>query len=179
MGHIFYIKMASREHVHLGEYSKIWNNCNIYGTKEEPIIIGENTQIGANCEIKPGVHIGNNCRIQNGVFIPEGVTIDDYVFIGPHVVFTNDKYPTAVSAINGTWKRLESCVGEYTSIGANAVIMPGVEIREYCQIGAGAIVTKNVDIYSIVAGNPAKKIGDLRKKPYKKIFEELLLHEAP
>src|SRR3989338_3498676 len=57
----------------IGDKTKIWNYCNIYGTPHQPVTIGENTQIGSYSELKTGVKIGNNCRIQSYVFIPEGI----------------------------------------------------------------------------------------------------------
>uniref|UniRef100_UPI0030DC1474 WxcM-like domain-containing protein n=1 Tax=Pseudomonas sp. EA_15y_Pfl1_P102 TaxID=3088685 RepID=UPI0030DC1474 len=45
------------------------------------------------------------------------------------------------------------------SIGANATILPGVEIGEQAMIGAGAVVTRSVPDYAIVVGNPATIIG--------------------
>ena len=49
-------------------------------------------------------------------------------------------------------------------IGARAVILPGVTINEWAVVGAGAVVTRDVPEYSIVAGNPARQIGDVRQK---------------
>jgi len=50
-------------------------------------------------------------------------------------------------------------VGEHCFIGARAFIMPGVEIGERAIIGACSVVTKSVPPQTIMAGNPAKKIG--------------------
>ena len=44
-------------------------------------------------------------------------------------------------------------------IGANAIILPNVNIGKCSIVGSGAVVTKSVSDYEIVAGNPAKKIG--------------------
>jgi maltose O-acetyltransferase len=44
-------------------------------------------------------------------------------------------------------------------IGYRAIVLPGVSIGEGAVIGAGAVVAKNVEPYAIVAGNPARKIG--------------------
>ncbi len=162
------------EYVQIGEKSKIWRFCNIYGTKEHPVIIGDNTQIGTSSEIKPNVKIGSNCRFQYGLFVPEGVTIDDFVFIGPRVTFTNDKYPDIEKTFNGKWICLQTRVESYVSIGAGVVILPGLRIGEYAQIGGGSIVTKDVEAYSIMLGNPARKFGDIRDEKFKKHYEKLL-----
>lgn len=53
-------------------------------------------------------------------------------------------------------------IGDYTFIGAGAIILPGVKIGKKCIISAGSVVGKDVKDYDIVAGTPAKKIGDSR-----------------
>ena len=50
-------------------------------------------------------------------------------------------------------------IGNDIWIGARVTILPGVHVGDGSIIGAGAVVTKDVEPYSIVAGNPAKKIG--------------------
>ncbi len=161
----------------LGNETKIWHYCNIYGTSEQLVTLGENTQIGSYTEIKPGVNIGNNCRIQSSVFIPEGVIIENFVFVGPKVVFTNDKYPSAVKTINKTWRLEATKVEEHATIGAHAVIGPGITVGKYAVIGMGSVVTKDVPAYALVFGNPAKIIGDIRDKKYMEKYSELLNNE--
>ena len=51
-------------------------------------------------------------------------------------------------------------IGDRVWIGYRAIVLPGVTIGEEAVIGAGAVVTKNVEPYAIVAGNPARKIGE-------------------
>ena len=50
-------------------------------------------------------------------------------------------------------------IGAYTFIGANSLIMPGVNIGKGCLIGAGAMVNKNVPDYSVVVGSPGKVVS--------------------
>jgi len=106
--------------------------------------------------IEEGVEIGKNCKIRPFVFIPSGVKIGDDVFIGPGVIFTNDKYPKA----RGEWKLRETIVEDDVSIGAGAVVLPGVRIGRGAMVGAGAVVTKDVPSNAVVVGNPAKVIGE-------------------
>jgi acetyltransferase-like isoleucine patch superfamily enzyme len=47
------------------------------------------------------------------------------------------------------------------SVGANATVLPGVEIGVEAVVGAGAVVTKDVPPKVIVAGVPARKIGEV------------------
>lgn len=53
-------------------------------------------------------------------------------------------------------------IGNETFIGANSVILPGSSIGDYCIIGAGSVIKGNIENYSIMIGNPAKKVGDTR-----------------
>jgi len=51
-------------------------------------------------------------------------------------------------------------IGDRVWIGYRAIILPGVTIGEGAVIGAAAVVTKDVTPFSIMAGNPARKIGE-------------------
>jgi len=50
-------------------------------------------------------------------------------------------------------------IGEYAFVGARAFVMPGVKIGDRAVIGACSVVTRDVDDGAIVAGNPARKLG--------------------
>jgi acetyltransferase-like isoleucine patch superfamily enzyme len=143
--------------VRLGHNVQIFHPelVNLYGCQ-----IGDNTKIGAFVEIKQTAVIGKNCKIQAFVFIPEGITIEDGVFIGPHVTFTNDKYPKAINPDGSLksekdWHISKTTVRTGAAIGAGAVILPGVTIGEHATVGAGAVVTKDVPDGVTVYGNPA------------------------
>jgi UDP-2-acetamido-3-amino-2,3-dideoxy-glucuronate N-acetyltransferase len=130
----------------IGEGTVIHDQVNLSKCK-----IGKNCKIDAFVYIEEGVVIGNNCKIRPFVFIPKGVTIADDVFIAPGVIFTNDKYPKA----HGEWNLMTITVKEGASIGAGAVILPGVTIGKNALIGAGAVITKDVPDNAIVVGNPS------------------------
>ena len=121
--------------------------------------ISENATLGDGCIIHSHVWIGddviigNRVRIQAFTFIPTGVIIEDDVFIGPRVTFTNDKYPPSMT---DGWDNTFVEVG--VSIGAGAIILPGVTLYKGSMIGAGAVVTKDVGPLETVVGNPARAI---------------------
>ena len=121
----------------IGRGSTIWQFCVVL----PHAIIGENCNICSHCFIENDVIIGNNVTIKNGVQLWDGMRIEDNVFIGPNVSFTNDKYPRSKQY---PAKFLQTTIKKGASIGAGAVILPGVTIGEYALIGAGAIVTKDV-----------------------------------
>ena len=124
----------------------------------ENTIIGDNVLVGTNVIIDGNVTIGNNVSIQGNVYIPTHVTIEDNVFIGPCAVLANDKYP-----IRGEYKPEGPILRKGVSIGANATIVPGVEIGEGAMVAAGAVVTKDVPAWKLAIGCPAK-LADLPEK---------------
>ena len=155
--------MKILENVKLGKNVVIRDFVNLYDCE-----IGDNTKIASFVEIQRGVKIGKNCKIEPFAFIPSGVTIKDGVFIGPGAFFTNDKIPRATTETGSIkkdqdWKLLETIVEKNSSIGSNATILPGISIGEGSIVGAGSVVTKNVPAKKIVAGNPAKIIGDVKE----------------
>jgi len=58
----------------------------------------------------------------------------------------------------------EVVIGDRVWIGYRAIVLPGVTIGQGAVVGAGAVVTRNIDSNTIVAGNPAKVIGERPKK---------------
>ncbi len=139
----------------IGKGTKIWHYSHICkGAK-----IGENCNIGQNVFIADGAIIGNNCKVQNNVSIYAGVEAGDYVFFGPSCVLTNDINPRGMYSKNGQY--IKTIIEDGVTLGANCTIICGNKIGKHALIGAGAVVTKNVDEYSIMVGNPAKKIGEI------------------
>jgi len=134
----------------VGPNSRIYDQVNLYKCH-----IGKESKIDAFVYIEEGVIIGDRVKIRPFTFIPSGVKIEDDVFIGPHVTFTNDKYPK----INADWKLLRTTIKQGASIGAGSVVLP-VTIGKDSLIGAGSVVTKNVPDSVTVAGNPAKIINN-------------------
>jgi len=136
---------------------------NLYGCT-----IDTETKIGAFVEIQKNATIGARCKISSHTFICEGVTIEDEVFVGHGVMFTNDLYPRAVNdagslQTESDWAVVATRVKRRAAIGSNATIMAGVTVGESALVGAGAVVTKDVADFAIVAGVPARVIGDVRE----------------
>ena len=152
--------------VQLGEGVVIFHPdlVNLYGCQ-----IGAGTKIGSFVEIQKGASIGDRCKISSHSFICEGVDIEDGVFVGHGVMFINDTYPKAVGEDGGLqteadWQLIRTRVKTRASIGSNATILCGITIGEGALVGAGAVVSKDVPDYAIVAGVPARVVGDTRTR---------------
>jgi UDP-2-acetamido-3-amino-2,3-dideoxy-glucuronate N-acetyltransferase len=152
--------------VRLADEVKIFHPdlVNLYGCA-----IGSETKIGAFVEIQKNAVVGARCKISSHAFICEGVTLADEVFIGHGVMFTNDRYPHATTDEGGIqtdvdWTVIPTTVKRRASIGSNATILAGVTIGEGALVGAGAVVTHDVPDYAVVAGVPARIVGDSRSQ---------------
>jgi acetyltransferase-like isoleucine patch superfamily enzyme len=126
----------------------------------ENVKIGKGCVIGTTTVIENEVAIGDRVSIQSGVFIPTYTTIEDDVFVGPRVCFTNDKYMgrTPQIPMKGAY------VEKGARIGANSTILPGIRIGKDSVIGSASVVTHDVEPYSVVCGNPARKVGTVPKE---------------
>lgn len=135
----------------IGEGTKVWQFVVILkGAK-----IGQDCNICAQTLIEGDVIVGDRVTVKSGVQLWDGTRVEDDVFIGPNVTFTNDAYPRSKEYPERFFGIL---VKKNASIGANATILPGIEIGEGAMIGAGSVVTQNVPKKAVVAGNPAKII---------------------
>lgn len=119
-------------------------------------IIGDDCNISSHCVIEGDVVIGNRVTIKSGVQLWGGLRVSDDVFIGPNASFANEKFPRSKKVPE---KVLITLLQEGVSIGAGAVILPGITIGVHAMVAAGAVVTKSVPAYAIVVGNPAKIVG--------------------
>ena len=140
----------------VGAGTRIWRHAHI----RKAASIGTECNIGKGVYVESHVRIGSRVKIQNNVSLFEGVTIEDGVFLGPHVCFTNDLYPRAITPAGqlktaDDWEITPTLVQYGASIGANAVIVCGVTIGAFALVGAGSVVTRDVPAHALVIGNPA------------------------
>jgi acetyltransferase-like isoleucine patch superfamily enzyme len=128
--------------------------------------VGAGCNIGDGAFVESGACIGDRVTVKNQVMIWDGVHIEDDVFIGPGVIFTNDCHPRSPRMPRvrhryekpENWRR-ETRIGRGASIGAGAILLPGVTVGSYALVAAGALVTKDVPPHRVVVGNPARIAG--------------------
>jgi acetyltransferase-like isoleucine patch superfamily enzyme len=136
--------------------------------------IGSGTRVWAFAHVLPGARIGSDCNICDHVFIEndvvlgdrvtvksgvqlwDGLRVADDVFIGPNATFSNDKFPRSKQYQRAI---AETHIARGASIGAGAVVLPGIRIGARAMIGAGAVVTHDVPAKAIVLGNPGRISG--------------------
>jgi UDP-2-acetamido-3-amino-2,3-dideoxy-glucuronate N-acetyltransferase len=148
------------EGAEIGEGAKIWHFAHVRkGAK-----IGAECIIGKGVFIDMDVHIGARTKIQNNVSVYHGVTIEEGVFIGPHVCFTNDLNPRAVTPEGklraaDEWQIAVTTVRQGVSIGANSTVIAGVTLGRWSMVGAGSVVTRDIPNCALAFGNPARLRG--------------------
>ena len=118
-------------------------------------LIGEGTWIGPFAVIdgSGGLEIGKNCDISCGVNIYTHSTVKRCI--------ANKKFNPDGTVNRELIEKQPTKIGNHTFIGANATILMGTTIGNHCVIGAGSVITKDIPDFTIVAGVPAKKIGQV------------------
>jgi len=144
----------------IGEGTLVWHHAQMR----------EGARVGAGCILSKGVYVdrdvvvGDNVKIQNYALIYRGSTLADGVFVGPLACLANDRFPRAVTPEgerkgDEDWEVGRVTVERGASIGAAAVVLPGVRIGEWAMVGACALVARDVPEHGLVLGSPAKLAG--------------------
>lgn len=133
----FFLRTAF--HIPVGERSSVHMGCFITGRKT---FIGSHTTVNRRCYLdgRGGLSIGNKVNISPEVYL---------------LSLTHDFHDPGFPAVPKN-----VVIEDYVWIGARAMVLPGVTLSEGCVVGAGSVVTKDVPPYAIVAGVPARKIGE-------------------
>jgi acetyltransferase-like isoleucine patch superfamily enzyme len=144
----------------IGEGTRVWHEAQV----REGARIGPGCILGKGVYVDRDVTVGARCKVQNRASLYRGLTLEDGVFVGPHAVFANDRFPRAVNPDGSLkseddWEVCSTTVRQGASVGAGAVILPGVTIGAWALVAAGAVVTRDVRDHAIVKGNPARFAG--------------------
>jgi acetyltransferase-like isoleucine patch superfamily enzyme len=108
------------------------------------------------------VVIGNYCTIVGAIFATNGrVEIGDYTFIAHEVVIADDVIAVPPNQVGQGPNELATVkrIGENVWIGARAVLIGNVQVGDGAVVGAAAVVNTDVAPYTVVVGNPARRVG--------------------
>jgi len=115
-----------------------------------------------------GVKVGRDVYIHRTVIIdeayPENITIEDEVRVAAGtVIISHMKAGQHLRTHYLPFRAAKVKLCKYSFIGANAVIMPGVTVGEGAVVTSGSVLMSNAPAYTVVSGNPAKKIKELKR----------------
>lgn len=130
--------------IKIGRGSRIHMWGNFFNSKN--IEIGQDSIIGDHAFLdgRARLSIGNNVDIASQVLI----------YNSQHDIHSDDFHALEKEVI----------IKDYVFIGPRAIILPGVTIGKGAVVAAGAVVTSDVEPFTIVAGVPAKPVGERRNK---------------
>jgi serine acetyltransferase/dTDP-4-dehydrorhamnose 3,5-epimerase-like enzyme len=118
--------------------------------------VGEDVNICDYVFIENDVVIGDRVTIKCGVQLWDGLRVEDDVFVGPNVSFTNDPFPRSKRHLS---EYPRTTLRRGASVGAGAILLPGLTVGTHAMVGAGAVVTHDVPPNAIVTGNPGRIVG--------------------
>jgi len=130
--------------VTVGARTKVWQFASLI----RKAVIDEDCTIAAFVMVD-GATLGKRVLVGNGAFICPGTEIGDDVFFGPGARTCNDRWPS-VSKEDFDVEELVSGrvitvrIGSGASIGAGAIILPGVQVGAGARVAAGAVVKVSV-----------------------------------
>lgn len=137
---------------YVGDRVAIWHHSVIRTGAE----IHNDASVGSFCYVDHDVYIGPGSRLQNGAQVFYGARVGTGVFIGPYAVIANVLRPRALHPKKHKIRADQTLLDHSCSIGAHAVILPGVKIGAYAMVGAGAVVSRDVEPYELVVGHNEK-----------------------
>ena len=128
--------------VRLGDFTYVANNTNISKTT-----IGKFCAIGPDCKVGLGKHPSS-------------------IFVSTHPIFFSTLGQAQITFADVDYfDEFENItIGNDVWLGANVIVVDGVNISDGAIISAGSVVTKNIPPYAIVGGVPAKIIRYRFKK---------------
>jgi len=160
---------VERKPLRIGDNARVRSGSVIYAS----VIIGHGFETGHGVVIREGNRIGNDCAIWNhstvdydcvlgngvrihcNVYVAQYTILEDNVFLAPGVSIANDPHPVCTKCMQGP------TIKAGARVGVGAVILPHVIIGENALVGAGSVVTKDVPPRAVVAGSPARVIGEV------------------
>ena len=153
--------------------------------KREKILKKMFAEIGDDCYIEPPFHAnwgGKNVHFGNGVYANFNLTmVDDCdIFVGNNVMFgPNVTVSAGTHPIHPELRSKQAQynipihIGNNVWIGANSVILPGVNIGDNSVIGSGSIVTKDIPSNVVAVGNPCRVLREINENDMKYYYRDM------
>lgn len=162
--------LQEMENIVIGANCFIAPEARLFAEPGRTIVIGDNSFIAADAVIHGPVTLGHNVSINHHVTLDggsKGIHIGDDSRLAAYCHLYAFNHGTAPDRLINEQPVTSHGItlGRDVWIGANVGIVDGVTVADHAVVGMDSTVTHDVEAYAIVAGNPARPIGDRRNKP--------------
>lgn len=160
-------RLGAREKVRFGEGCFVAPDARVFAEPKREIVIGARCSIAAGCFLHGPLRLGDDVSVNPRVVLDGGaagivVGAGTRIAVDVHV-FAWDHGMAAERGIREQPVRSRGVViGEDVWVGAGAGITDGVTVGDHAVVGMHAVVTRDVPAWAIVAGSPARVVGDRR-----------------
>lgn len=156
-------EIANRMDAEFGNEAFVSRLSAIYADR---LRIGARSFIAAHAYLTHDVVLGDDCSVNVYATVRGKTRIGNGVRIGAHTSLLGFNHSFAPERPVYTQPTVSKgiTVGDDVWIGSHVVVLDGVHVGSHAVIGAGAVVVRDVPDWAIVAGNPAKPIGDRRRR---------------
>ena len=134
-----------------------WKKAKLFG-------FGDKSSVYDSCFVFGEVNVGIDCWIGPNTILDGsgGLTIGDFVTISAGCqIYSHDSIIRTLSSNKKEIKIKKTVIGNNVYLAPNCIVRKGVTIGDHCVVANGSYVNNNVEKNSIVAGNPARKIGEV------------------
>ena len=146
----------------IGEGTSVWQFASVIRGAR----LGPGSSVAA-CAIVDGSRLGARARIGHGAQVHPGVVAGDDLFVGPGAILCNDAWPWLESEdfdlsalIEG--RAVSVLIEDRVTIGAGAIVLPGVRLGAGCVVAAGVVVRRDVPAGHITLGGDTRPVYEPR-----------------
>jgi acetyltransferase-like isoleucine patch superfamily enzyme len=143
LGDLFIDREEKANILGFGEGSTIYDSSLVIGD----VKVGKNTWVGP-------------CTVLDG---SGGLTVGDYCTISAGVqIYTHDTVKWTLSGGRAEYEHAPVTIGSCCYVGPSSIISRGVRIGNHCIVGANSFINTDLEDYSVAAGTPCRKIGEVK-----------------
>jgi len=161
--------------------NNVFISANVEIRRPQMVAVGDNVDIDSGFYLTTGAEIGDYVHIAAYVAVIGGakgfLKMGNFtnIAVSGRIICVSDTFLgdglIGAQGIPEEFRKLKIApvvFENFANVGAGAIILPGVTLREGSVVGAGAVVTKDTELWTIYAGSPARPI---KKRPKETMLE--------